>query len=80
LEGNWDRAPSQQHKQGGWSRSQGGHVYLSFTPTESTADLTKVIKMLTALFRTKSCFLLLHMPPLSLLSVCAISPTPGSPK
>jgi len=35
--------------------------------------------MLTVLFGTKSCFLLLHMPPLSLLTVCAISPTPGSP-
>ena len=44
-EGKWDRAQSQQHKQGGRSWSQEGHVNLSFTPTEGTADLTKVINL-----------------------------------
>jgi hypothetical protein len=38
--------------------SQAGQVKLSCIPSDSIANLTKVVKMLTALFRTNSCVLL----------------------
>lgn len=69
--------PNSMNKENGLDLKEAMQTFHSLP--QSTTDLTKVIKMLTALFRTKSCVLLLHMPPLPLLTICAISLTLGSP-